>query len=102
MFVLFPDTKLDFEDLAKTYTNRYIRPAFESAKIPCDTHMVSHRLRDMFAVDLLNKGVSLEEVAAALSDTVKTTEKHYAKWVKSRQNRLDDSIAGTWAAESRA
>lgn len=96
-YVLFPDEELDFEDLAKTYTSRYIRPAFEVAKIPCDTHMVSHRLRDTFAVDLLNKGVGIEEVAAALGDTVKTTEKHYAKWVRSRQNRLDNSIAGTWA-----
>jgi integrase/recombinase XerD len=96
-YVLFPGDELDFEHMAKTYTSRYIRPAFEAANIPCDTHMVSHRLRDTFAVDLLNKGVSIEEVAAALGDTLKTVEKHYAKWVKSRQNRLDDSIAGTWA-----
>jgi site-specific recombinase XerD len=97
-FVLFPDQELDFEHLAKTYTSRYIRPAFEAANIPCDSHMVSHRLRDTFAVDLLNKGIGIEEVAAALGDTVRTVERHYAKWVKSRQNRLDNNIAGTWAS----
>lgn len=96
VYLFFPETKLNFKELAKTYTNRYIRPAFEAAGIPCDTHMVSHRLRDTFVVDLLNKGVPLEEVAAAIGDTVKTTEKHYAKWVPSRQNRLDSSIAATW------
>jgi integrase/recombinase XerD len=95
-FVFFPGESLNFQELAKTYTNRYIRPAFEAAKIPCGTHMVSHRLRDTFAVDLLNKGVSIEEVAAALGDTVRTVEKHYAKWMKSRQNRLDNSISGAW------
>lgn len=97
VYVLFPESTIDFEDIAKTYTNRYIRPAFEAAEIPCDTHMVSHRLRDTFAVDLLDKGAGIEAVAKALGDTVKTTEKHYAKWVKSRQDRLDDVVMGTWA-----
>jgi integrase/recombinase XerD len=98
VFVLFPDNALDFEDIAKTYTNRYIRPAFEAANIPCTGHMVSHRLRDTFAVYLLSKGMGMgiEGVAKALGDTVKTTEKHYAKWVKSRQDRLDLDITGTW------
>jgi integrase len=95
-YVLFP-SGMDWMDIAKTYTSRYIRPAFETAKIPCDGHMVSHRLRDTFAVDLLEKGVGIEAVAKALGDTVKTTEKHYAKWVKGRQNRLDADITGTWA-----
>lgn len=97
VYVLFPESSIDFEDIAKTYTSRYIRPAFEAAGIPCTGHMVSHRLRDTFAVYLLNKGMGIEGVARALGDTVKTTEKHYAKWVKSRQDRLDDEIAGTWA-----
>lgn len=98
VYVLFPEAALDFEDLAKTYTNRYIRPAFEAANIGCQTHMVSHRLRDTFAVDLLSKGVGIEAVAKALGDTVKTTEKHYAKWVKSRQDHLDSLVTATWAA----
>jgi hypothetical protein len=33
-YVLFPDEELNFEDLAKTYTSRYIRPAFETARLP--------------------------------------------------------------------
>lgn len=96
VYVLFPDRHLDFGGIAKTYTSRYIRPAFEAAKIPCDTHMVSHRLRDTFAVHLLDKGLGIEGVAKALGDTVKTTETHYAKWVKSRQDRLDSLVVGTW------
>jgi integrase/recombinase XerD len=98
VYVLFPETDVKFEDIAKTYTSRYIRPAFEAAKIPCNTHMVSHRLRDTFAVDLLDKGVSIDQVAKALGDTVKTTEAHYLKWVKSRQDRLDADISGTWVS----
>lgn len=86
-----PDT------ISKTWANRYIRPAFEAAGIPSDGHMVSHRLRDTFAVHLLEKGVPLEDVSKALGhESIKTTEKSYAKWVKGRQNRLDDLIAGSW------
>lgn len=83
--------------IAKTWANRYIRPAFEAAGIECDGHMVSHRLRDTFAVHLLEKGVPLEDVSKALGhESIKTTEKHYAKWVQGRQNRLDGLIAATW------
>jgi DNA-binding transcriptional MerR regulator len=52
--------------------------------------MLSHRLRDTFAVDLLEKGVPLEEVSKLLAhESIRTTERHYAKWVKERQDRLD-------------
>jgi integrase-like protein len=62
--------------------------------------MVSHRLRDTFAVDLLEKGVLLEEVSKLLGhESIKTTERHYAKWVKGRQDRPDSLVTGTWAAE---
>ena len=74
-----------------------IKAAFDEAGLQCDGHMVSHRLRDTFAVDLLQKGVPLEEVSKALGhSSIRTTERHYAKWVKSRQDRLDNFIMGTW------
>lgn len=76
--------------------SRYMRSLFETAGLRSG-HMVSHRLRDTFAVDLLQKGVPMEEVSKLLGHTsIKTTEKHYAKWVKSRQDRLDALVTGTW------
>jgi integrase/recombinase XerD len=87
------------ETIAKTWANRYIRPLFEAAGIPCDGHMLSHRLRDTFAVDLLEKGVPMEEVSKLLGhESIKTTERHYAKWVKGRQDRLDALVTGAWDA----
>ena len=75
---------------------RYIRPIFKAAGLD-DGQMKAHRLRDTFAVDLLEKGVSLEDVSKLLGHTsIKTTEKHYAKWVKARQDRLDLVITTTW------
>lgn len=57
----------------------------------------SHQLRDTFAVSLLEKGVPMEELSKLLGHTsIKTTERHYAPWVKARQDRLDALVVGTW------
>lgn len=76
--------------------SRYVRPLFESAGVRSG-HLVSHRLRDTFAVDLLQKGVPMEEVSKLLGhESIRTTEAHYARWVKGRQDRLDSLVVGTW------
>jgi integrase len=54
-------------------------------------------LRDTFAVDLLEKGVPLEEVSKLLGhESIKTTERHYSKWMKGRQDRLDNLVTESW------
>jgi len=74
-----------------------LRKLFKAAGITSAGNMLSHRLRDTFAVDLLEKGVPLEEVSKLLGhESIKTTERHYAKWVKGRQDRLDSLVSATW------
>lgn len=85
------------KSITGNWGKRFIVPTFEAAKIECGGHMRSHRLRDTFAVDLLEKGIPLEEVSRLLGhESIKTTERHYAKWVKGRQDRLDALVTGTW------
>jgi integrase len=80
-----------------TWSARRIKPVFDAAKIPSAGFMVSHRLRDTFAVDLLEKGVPMEEVSKLLGHTsIRTTEKSYAKWSTGRQDRTDSLVIGTW------
>jgi integrase/recombinase XerD len=56
-----------------------------------------HQLRDTAAVEWLNAGIPLEEVSRLLGHlSIKTTEKHYSPWVKSRQDRLDSLVVATW------
>ena len=51
----------------------------------------SHMLRDTYAVELLKAGVPLEDVSKLLTHTsIVTTERHYAPWVKSRLQQLED------------
>jgi integrase/recombinase XerD len=84
-------------DIVKSWTKYVMAPLFETAKIERGGNMMSHRLRDTFAVDLLEKGVPLEEVSKLLGhESIKTTERSYGKWVKARQARLDALVAATW------
>ena len=49
----------------------------------------THRLRDTFAVSLLTAGVSMDDVSTLLGhSSVRTTERYYAPWDKSRRERL--------------
>jgi len=53
----------------------------------------SHMLRDTFAVELLMQGMPLEDVSYLLThDSVKMTEKYYAKWVSKRRNKVHDDL----------
>jgi site-specific recombinase XerD len=65
----------------------------------------THRFRDTFAVALLEKGATIENVSRLLGHTsIKITEKHYSPWVKSRQDALDAALDGAngWLSEIEA
>lgn len=81
-------------DSAPKYWQREFRKLRKDSGLPS---LRSHQLRDTFAVDLLSKGVPLEEVSKLLGhESIRTTEKSYAKWVPSRQDRLDNLVMATW------
>jgi len=85
------------ESSTVTHWQDDMRKLFKAAKIESNGHMRSHRLRDTFAVDLLSKGVPMEEVSKLLGhDSIKTTEKSYARWAKTRQDRLNSLVTATW------
>jgi hypothetical protein len=68
---------------------------FKKANVP-DAH--PHRFRDTFAVELLLAGVPIDRVSVLLGhSSVKVNEKHYAPWVRSRQEQLEADVARTWA-----
>ncbi|MPY87169.1 MAG: tyrosine-type recombinase/integrase [Luteitalea sp.] len=77
---------------------RTFERVFELTSIPEGT---LHRFRDTFAVELLLKGVAIEQVSILLGhSSLKVTEKHYAPWVKARQEQLEQSVRLTWDTES--
>ena len=58
----------------------------------------AHRFRDTFAVELLLRGVPIDQVSILLGHaSIKVTEKHYAPWVKSRQEQLEAAVRKAWA-----
>jgi integrase/recombinase XerD len=57
----------------------------------------SHQFRHTFAVEMLKKGVALEDVSKLLGHkTTGVTEKHYSAWVAARQERLDKVVQAAW------
>lgn len=56
-----------------------------------------HRFRNTLAVSLLEKGVPLEDVAVVLGNSSRVVAKHYAPWIRSRQENLEKSIMLTWS-----
>jgi len=57
-----------------------------------------HRFRDTFAVDLLVRGVPLDQVSILLGhSSVKITEKHYLAFVAARRQQIADAVRRAWA-----
>lgn len=71
-----------------------LKTIFKAAGIP-EAH--PHMLRHTFAVEMLLAGVPLEQVSVLLGHaSVKITEKHYAPWVRARQEQLEQSVQKAW------
>lgn len=92
---LFWDGKISKKAAGEWFGARIAR-LFEAAEIEDACFMKSHRFRDTFVVRLLAKGVSIQDVADAIGDTVAVTEKSYAKWLPERQARLTRVISSTF------
>jgi integrase/recombinase XerD len=98
-YLLWQNTKDGTEKQAGHSASIALTKIFARAEISSG-HMKSHRLRDTFAVDLLQKGVPLEDVSKMLGHkSVSITEKHYSPWIQGRQDRLDDLVTASWAKE---
>jgi integrase len=72
------------------YRDHYFAPVFKSAKLGGNPH--PHQFRHTFATKLLSNGTSVENVAALLGNTPRIVWKHYAAWVKERQEALDQAV----------
>lgn len=76
---------------------RALHKLFNLAGVP-EAH--PHQFRDTCAVEMLLSGVPLERVSVLLGhSSIRVTEKHYAPWVRARQEQLDLDVRRTWAAD---
>lgn len=80
---------------------RSFRRLFELAEVKnpdgSNKRCFPHMFRDTFAVEMLLAGVPLDQVSVLLGHkSVKITEKHYAPWVKARQDQLETNVRRSW------
>jgi integrase/recombinase XerD len=74
-----------------------LRRIFELANVP-NGH--AHRFRDTFAVELLLSGVPIERLSVLLGhQSVRITERHYAPWVRARQEQLEADLERAWTRD---
>ncbi len=73
--------------LAMRYAGLSIRDAYLLRRDA--TNAKSHRFRHTLATRMLEQGASFEDVAAVLGNSARIVEKHYAKWSKGRQERIN-------------
>jgi site-specific recombinase XerD len=60
----------------------------------------AHRLRHTFSIELLLAGVPLERVSVLLGhQSLRVTERHYAAWVRSRQEQLESDLQRAWSQD---
>ena len=77
--------------------DRVFKKVAENAEPPV-ANCHPHRFRDTFAVSLLLKGVTLDSVSKFLGhSSIKITERHYAPWVKARQDHLESEVRKIWS-----
>jgi integrase/recombinase XerD len=73
---------------------RSLKKLFRLAGVPSGH---AHRFRHTFASNLLLAGVPLDRVATLLGHTnSKITEKHYATWIRARQEQLEADVRKVW------
>lgn len=83
--------------LAVSDWQRALSRVDETASV-LDAH--AHRFRDTFAVELLRSGVPLEHVSVLLGhSSIKITERHYAPWVRERQEQMEADVRRAWRAD---
>ena len=76
---------------------RRLQRLFELAEV---SNGHAHRFRDTFAVELLLSGVPLERVSVLLGHSgIRVTERHYAPWVRSRQEQLEADLQRAWSQD---
>jgi integrase/recombinase XerD len=78
--------------------DRTIRTVLKLAGVE---HGSAHVFRTTLAVDLLAKGVPVETVAAILGNSPAIVLKHYAPWVKARQDALESAVRSIWDEEEK-
>lgn len=76
---------------------RRLQRLFEFAEV---SNGHAHRFRGTFAVELLLSGVPLERVSVLLGhSSIRVTERHYAPWVRSRQEQLEADLQRAWSQD---
>jgi integrase len=75
------------KQLCDIWRNKRLKQVFKVAG-PFEEKPTPHRFRHTFARVLLEKGVTVADVAELIGDSEDVVRRYYAKWIRTRQERL--------------
>jgi site-specific recombinase XerD len=81
--------------MSGTRSNAVVRPDY-SVPLSRLANGHAHRFRHTLGENLLAKGVSMENVAKILGNTLRIVEKHYSTFSQARQDALTAEIEKAW------
>lgn len=90
---------LNAKQLCDIWRNKRLSLIFKLAG-PWEEKPHHHRFRHTFVRILLEKGVSVSDVAELIGDTPEIVLKHYSRFVKTRQDRLTRILEEAFADQS--
>ena len=88
------------KQLCDIWRNKRLKRIFELAG-PWETPPHPHKFRHTFVRILLEKGVSVPDVAELIGDTEQILRRHYAAWIPGRQDRLSRILQEAFADRSK-
>ncbi len=99
-----PTTERGMDNLVKKFGD-LMRKLGEVADLR-DEHdapykFTSHALRHSFVLWALNAGMTTEDVAALIGDSVQITARHYSEWIGARQERLAERLTLALLADAK-
>jgi len=84
------------KQLCDIWRGKRLKPVFELAG-PFEEKPGPHRFRHTFARILLERGVTVADVAELIGDTEEVVRRYYAKWIPGRQKRLTKILQEAFA-----
>jgi integrase/recombinase XerD len=85
------------ESIVRSWQSRLRKPFNLAKASKGHGHVLSHRFRDTFSVELLLAGVPIERFPILLAhQNVRITEKHYSPCDRSLQEQLEQDLRRVW------
>jgi len=88
---------MDINEIVRQVTEEVYKRLGEKQETAADSGNSPESMAKYIDHTILKPGASIEDVADILGNSPEIVRQHYAPWVKSRQDALDERLKMLWA-----